>query len=175
VHTGRRIFAFYRYVFGIARVEETTGSKTKTGISIGTPQYMSPEQLDAKPINFTTDIYSMGIMLFEILTGKPPFEGSLSSLITQHNSASIPSLSESIEDSRLAERIQSIVQKACAKDPSARFGSAGEMQEAVVEILQNIGQVPKNPLEFSDKTEKNTKESKFLQKENPVAKNENTV
>ena len=68
--------------FGIARVEEGGKAKTGTGFSIGTPQYMSPEQLDAKPIHLTTDIYSMGIMLFELLTGKPPFEGSLSSLVT---------------------------------------------------------------------------------------------
>ncbi len=76
--------------FGIARIEEGSKAKTGTGFSIGTPVYMSPEQLDAKPISLTTDIYSLGIMFFELLTGKPPYEGSISSLITQHNNAKLP-------------------------------------------------------------------------------------
>ena len=122
--------------FGIARVEEGSKAKTGTGFSIGTPVYMSPEQLDAKPISLTTDIYSMGIMLFELLTGKPPFEGSMSSLITQHNSAKLPSVSGKIDNSKLADGIQSVLQKACAKEPSARYGSAKEMREAVLGLIQ---------------------------------------
>jgi eukaryotic-like serine/threonine-protein kinase len=122
--------------FGIARVEEGSKAKTGTGFSIGTPVYMSPEQLDAKPISLTTDIYSMGIMLFELLTGKPPFEGSMSSLITQHNSAKLPSVSGKIDNSKLADGIQTVLQKACAKEPSARYGSAKEMREAVLGLIQ---------------------------------------
>ena len=135
--------------FGIARVEESTGSKTKTGISIGTPQYMSPEQLDAKPINLTTDIYSMGILLFELLTGKPPFEGSISSLITQHNTVRLPSVSGKIGNSKLVDVIQTVLQKACAKEPSARYGSAKEMREAVEGILKIKGVVPES-IKISD-------------------------
>ncbi|NBU97411.1 MAG: hypothetical protein EBS19_04195 [Spirochaetia bacterium] len=122
--------------FGIARVDEVGGAKTRTGFSIGTPQYMSPEQLDAKPINLTTDLYSMGIMLFELITGKPPFEGSLSSLVTQHNTAKLPNVSGKIENSKLAESIQVVLQKACAKEPSARYSSAKEMRGAVEGLIQ---------------------------------------
>jgi len=122
--------------FGIARVEEGGKAKTGTGFSIGTPQYMSPEQLDAKPINLTTDIYSMGIMLFELLTGKPPFEGSLSSLVTQHNTSKLPSVSGKIENSKLADGIQAVLQKACAKEPSARYGSAKDMRGAVEGLIE---------------------------------------
>ncbi len=121
--------------FGIARVEE--GGKAKTGSAvIGTLAYMSPEQLDASPITFTTDIYSTGIVLFELLTGKPPFEGSMSSLITQHNTAKLPSVSGKIDNSKLADGIQAVLQKACAKEPSARYGSAKEMREAVLGLIQ---------------------------------------
>jgi serine/threonine protein kinase len=122
--------------FGIARVEEGSKAKTGTGFSIGTPVYMSPEQLDAKPISLTTDIYSMGIMLFELLTGKPPFEGSMSSLITQHNTAKLPGVSGKIDNSKLADGIQAVLQKACAKEPSARYSSAKEMREAVLGFLE---------------------------------------
>ena len=126
----------YLIDFGIARVEEGGKAKTGTGFSIGTPQYMSPEQLDAKPINLTTDIYSMGIMLFELLTGKPPFEGSLSSLVTQHNTSKLPSVSGKIENSKLADGIQAVLQKTCAKEPSARYGSAKDMRGAVEGLIQ---------------------------------------
>jgi formylglycine-generating enzyme required for sulfatase activity len=122
--------------FGIARVEEDGKAKTGTGFSIGTPQYMSPEQLDAKPINLTTDIYSMGIMLFELLTGKPPFVGSISSLITQHNASVLPSITNLISEIHLAEEIQLLLQKACAKEPSARYISAMEMREGMLAVVQ---------------------------------------
>ena len=122
--------------FGIARVDEGGGAKTRTGFSIGTPQYMSPEQLDAKPINLTTDIYSMGIILFELLTGKPPFLGSISSLITQHNTSVLPSITNLLSDIHLAEEIQFVLQKACAKEPSSRYGSAVEMREGVLAVVQ---------------------------------------
>jgi eukaryotic-like serine/threonine-protein kinase len=148
--------------FGIARVEESTGSKTKTGISIGTPQYMSPEQLDAKPINVTTDIYSMGILLFELLTGKPPFDGSISSLITQHNTAQLPSVSGMIDNSKLADGIQTLLQKACAKEPSARYGSAKEMREVILELIQAK---PKYDSEWEIKEAEHKKRIEELRKE----------
>jgi serine/threonine-protein kinase len=122
--------------FGIARVEEGGEVKSVYGISIGTPQYMSPEQLDAKPISLTTDIYSMGIMLFELLTGKPPYEGSLISIANQHNTSKLPNVSGKIENSKLADGIQAVLQKACAKEPSARYSSAKEMRGAVEGLLQ---------------------------------------
>jgi len=144
--------------FGIARVDEGGGAKTRTGFSIGTPQYMSPEQLDAKPINLTTDIYSMGIMLFELLTGKPPFVGSISSLITQHNSAKLPSVSGKIEKSHLVDGIQAVLQKACAKEPSARYGSAKEMREAVEGILKIREEIPE-PIRAHDTQKKEKPET----------------
>ena len=147
--------------FGIARVEESTGSKTKTGISIGTPQYMSPEQLDAKPINLTTDIYSMGILLFELITGKPPFEGSISSLITQHNSGVIPSVSSLLSETHLVEELQIVLQKACAKEPGARFSSAWEMREVVLGLIQTK---PKSNSEWEIKEAEHKKRMEELRK-----------
>jgi serine/threonine protein kinase len=158
--------------FGIARVEESTGSKTKTGISIGTPQYMSPEQLDAKPINLTTDIYSMGILLFEVLTGKPPFEGSISSLITQHNSGVIPSVSRLLSETHLVEEIQNIVHKACAKEPGGRFSSAWEMREVVEKLLHNSRKDTKKGSELVENREITPKELEIQREDNNVLQSE---
>ncbi len=158
--------------FGIARVEESTGSKTKTGISIGTPQYMSPEQLDAKPINLTTDIYSMGILLFELLTGKSPFEGSISSLITQHNSGVMPSLSNLLSETYLVEELQIVLQKACAKEPGERFSTAWEMREAVNKILLKSRKDTKNESEMAEKREITPKGSEIQREDNHVLQND---
>jgi eukaryotic-like serine/threonine-protein kinase len=77
--------------FGIARVE--TNKNTKGGTYLGSLQYSSPEQCEASPnLDHTSDLYSLGIMLFELLTGEPPFKGSETSLITQHNTAKLPSV-----------------------------------------------------------------------------------
>jgi formylglycine-generating enzyme required for sulfatase activity len=78
----------------------------------------------------------MGIMLFELLTGKPPFEGSLSSLVTQHNTSKLPNVSGKIENSKLADSIQVVLQKACAKEPSARYSSAKEMRGVVEGLIE---------------------------------------
>ena len=121
--------------FGIARVE--SAQTTKGNTYLGSYRYSSPEQLDASPnLNHTSDIYSLGIMLFELITGKPPYEGSDNSLISQHKSAKLPSVSGKIENSKLADSIQAVLQKACAKEPSARYGSAKEMRGAVEGLIQ---------------------------------------
>jgi formylglycine-generating enzyme required for sulfatase activity len=159
--------------FGIARVEEGGKAKTGTGFSIGTPQYMSPEQLDAKPINLTTDIYSMGIMLFELLTGKPPFEGSLSSLVTQHNTSKLPSVSGKIENSKLADSIQAILQKACAKEPSARYGSAKDMRGAVEGLIQ--AKSKSNPEWEKMEAEHKRREEELRKKEEELQARERVV
>ena len=122
--------------FGISIIDEGSKVKIDKGFSIGSPSYMSPEQLDFKPISFYTDIYSVGIILFEMLTGKPPFEGTMSSLITQHDTTKLLSLSGKVEHSKLIDGVQHVIQKACVKQPSERYGSAKEMQEALLELLE---------------------------------------
>jgi serine/threonine protein kinase len=122
--------------FGISIIGEGSKVKTDKGVSIDSPSYMSPEQLDSKPISFYTDIYSVGIILYEMLTGKYPFEGTMSSLITQQDTTKLLSLSGKVENSKLIEGVQPVILKACAKQPSERYGSAKEMQEALLELLE---------------------------------------
>jgi len=121
--------------FGIARMEEGNKAKTGTGFSIGTPAYMSPEQLDGNIVNHQTDLYSIGILLFELITGNPPYEGNLSSIIKQQQSEAIPSIGtdgnlkiDFIKDIDLA------IKKACAKNLNTRFDTAEKMRD----VLDNL-------------------------------------
>jgi len=82
--------------FGIAKLlgDTTSGHKTRSGVPVGTPVYMSPEQCMGEKTDHRADIYSFGAMCFEALTGKPPFEGnSMLSLLSQHTSAERPKVS----------------------------------------------------------------------------------
>jgi formylglycine-generating enzyme required for sulfatase activity len=133
---------------------------------------MSPEQIDAKPINLTTDIYSMGILLFEFITGKPPFEGSICSLMTQHNSGVIPSVSSLLSETHLVEEVQIVIQKACAKEPGGRFSSVWEMREALNNILLKSKKDKKKESKLVEKRESNPKESEIQRQDNDVLQSE---
>jgi serine/threonine-protein kinase len=116
--------------FGIAMLEAATLSITKTGSVIGTPAYMSPEQVqgDGK-LDFSSDIYSLGIILFEMLTGKQPYQADTpTKLMMKHVLDPVPRIREF--DPRLPEGADEVVGKAMAKDRQARFATAGELAEA---------------------------------------------
>ena len=136
--------------FGIARMEEESIQKPKTGtgMTIGTVTYMSPEQLEGKKIDIRTDLYSVGILLYELLTGEPPFKGSLSSLIIKHTREPIPNISEKINNINFSPILEYVIKKACEKNPKDRYSSANEMKEGL-EQRNN-----KTILEFNDKIKK---------------------
>lgn len=113
--------------FGIARMAENS-QLTQEGITVGTPAYMSPEQATGLSVDGRTDIYALGIIFYELLTGTTPFEddGSLSILL-KHLNEPVPSLSKydtTIDNPDL----DAIVFKALAKDPDNRYRSAYEFE-----------------------------------------------
>lgn len=122
--------------FGLAKFVESENSleadfgdstasliQTKAGMIIGTVNYMSPEQLRGKPIDVLTDIWSLGVVLFELLTLRRPFNGeSVSDVIASVLEHSLPSLSQL--DAKITPEIESVVSKALAKDKAARYQSA---------------------------------------------------
>lgn len=124
--------------FGIARI--TTSSKTKTGLILGTPSYMSPEQVAAKKVDGRSDIFSLGVVLFEMLTGQKPFEAddltSLMYKIAREKHSSPRSLNP-----KIPQVVEKIIDKAMEKDPEKRYQKAGQMAEHLRKVIAKIDEV----------------------------------
>ena len=115
--------------FGIARDTSAETAMTIAGSVIGTPQYMSPEQAEAKELDHRTDLYSLGIIVFQILAGSTPFKGdSAISTGVMHITKPVPSLPIKYA------RFQSFIETALAKKPDDRFQSGDEFIEALSQI-----------------------------------------
>ncbi|MBX9722073.1 MAG: protein kinase, partial [Candidatus Obscuribacterales bacterium] len=124
--------------FGIATFSaegaDTIGKITKTGTVCGSPFYMSPEQCDAGKTDQRSDLYSLGIVLFECLTGKVPFESKdIYSVLSMQVKDPPPRLNKVRPDLDFSTELESMVAKALAKNPDARYQSAKEFWEALAE------------------------------------------
>ena len=122
--------------FGIARAMDDLGATlTSTWNVVGTAQYLSPEQAVGETADARSDIYSTGCLLFELLTGQPPFTGETPvSIAYQHVSGDIPSIRALMPD--LPEDIETIVQVALAKKMEDRYQSAQEMLDDLIRAHQ---------------------------------------
>jgi serine/threonine-protein kinase len=121
--------------FGVAKVLEEE-RLTKTGIVLGTPIYLSPEQAQGWPLGSSSDIYSFGVVLYELIAGHPPFEDATSlGVALSHVQKSPPSLCRSRPD--LPSDVEAVVLRALAKRPAARFRSAGELAKALERAWPN--------------------------------------
>ena len=122
--------------FGLARVLQAD-TLTASGNVLGTPHYASPEQLKGEAIDRRTDIYSTGVMAYEMLSGRRPFEpdnDSISSVILKVIQDTPAPMNTDM--SRLLPEIEGIVSRAMAKTPEARFQSAEEMRAALINFLE---------------------------------------
>jgi eukaryotic-like serine/threonine-protein kinase len=114
--------------FGIARV--TDSSRTKTGMVLGTPSYMSPEQLAGKRIDGRSDLFSLGVTLYQMLSGRLPFEGeSMTQLMFAIANSPHPPIRD--YNPALPEWIDPIIEKALAKDFEKRYQTGAEFAEAI--------------------------------------------
>lgn len=123
--------ACYLTDFGLAKLMTASDSMqlTATGVGMGTPAYMSPEQGQGEPADFRSDIYSLGIMLYEMVTGRVPFEAETPiGIVFKHISDPLP-LPSSIEPN-LPSMVEQVIIKALAKNPADRFASAEAMTTA---------------------------------------------
>lgn len=124
--------------FGIARI--TDSSRTKTGIVLGTPSYMSPEQLSGKKVDGRSDLFSLGIMLYQLLTGVLPFRGeSMATLM--YRIANDPHKTPLQVRPTLAKQapcVASIIDKALIKDPEQRYQRGGQMAEDLRNCLNTV-------------------------------------
>ncbi|HEU4648013.1 MAG TPA: serine/threonine-protein kinase [Gemmatimonadales bacterium] len=118
--------------FGIARaVSEAGGQKlTETGMAVGTPYYMSPEQAMGGGVDARSDIYSLGCVLYELLAGTPPFTGPTAiAILARHSLEAIPSIQ--IVRPAVPDEVEAIIMKALAKTPADRFKTMQELADAL--------------------------------------------
>ena len=121
--------------FGIAKILDDNGTQKVTQESvIGTPHYMSPEQAGGESIDFRTDFYSVGVIFYEMLLGKVPFDGSTKEVLVAHMLKKPPQPSQSLPGLPLA--IEELMLRALQKDPNARFSNAEEFIGAIDNIEQ---------------------------------------
>jgi serine/threonine-protein kinase len=113
--------------FGIARIEMS--SMTQAGTMLGTPAYMSPEQFRGEAVDARTDVYSAGVLLYQLLTGERPFEGGLTTIMHKVLNTEPPVPSQLA--GTVPHAVDAVVQKAMAKRPQDRFASAGAFAEAL--------------------------------------------
>jgi tRNA A-37 threonylcarbamoyl transferase component Bud32 len=122
--------------FGIARVIRAGEGMTMAGMSVGTPDYMSPEQGMGSTATHHSDIYSLGVVLYEMLIGRRPFVADTPfGVIVQHIQASFPSPRG--EDPTFPETLERILRRALAKDPLERYTTAGELAQELQAAVES--------------------------------------
>ena len=142
--------------FGIAKLQEAEGRKSTTGDFIGTPAYMSPEQIRGESLDARSDLYSLGCLLFELVSGKQPFDGPTPiSILTQHYEAPVPRVSDVRPTANISPGFQAVLEKAMAKRAVDRWRDAEAMRVALEQLQKTLGSKPAEytpmPAELSDK------------------------
>jgi serine/threonine-protein kinase len=121
--------------FGIARaVAQSTATVTQTAAVMGTAQYLSPEQARGEQVDARSDLYSAGVVLYELLTGQPPFQGD-SPLAIAYQHVGEDAVPPSDIEADLSGEVDAVVMKALAKNPANRYQSAGEMTDDLGRLL----------------------------------------
>jgi serine/threonine-protein kinase len=130
--------------FGMAKFVEGSRSRasaelTRVGITIGTPAYMAPEQVEGAPTDARTDVYAAGLLLFELLAGRRPFiaDGPEGYLVA-HLSKPVPSLAQVRPGLARASLFQAVVERAMAKKPAERFEDAYAMAVALEDVVARL-------------------------------------
>ncbi len=125
--------------FGIARAMQSgVTSMTQTGMVVGTPQYLSPEQALGRGVDARSDLYSVGIMLFQLLTGRIPFDADSALAIAYAHVQEEPVAPSSINRS-VTPAMDALVARALKKNPNERFPSAAAMQDEITRVLNAGG------------------------------------
>jgi hypothetical protein len=125
--------------FGIARDDDMT-TLTTVGHPIGTPLYMAPERWEGEPATAASDLYALGCVLYEMLTGEPPFNGTLVAVVNQHLKVVPPSPRERRDE--VPKRLNDLVMSLIAKDPARRPPSAAAVSSALRGMLRELLSYP---------------------------------
>ncbi len=120
--------------FSVAKLLEGDRMKTQAGVVFGTPQYMSPEQGRGLPLDARSDLYALGVLAYEMLTGNVPYnDDNPMTVIQMHLSGQVPAMPDSIPYS-----VQQIVRRAMEKDANRRYQSAGEMMQHCQQVFAEV-------------------------------------
>jgi eukaryotic-like serine/threonine-protein kinase len=133
--------------FGIARALGEGQNVTQTAAVIGTAQYLSPEQARGEAVDARSDVYAAGCVLFELLTGDPPFTGDTPVAVAYQHVREEPRRPSEVNSS-IPSSLDAVVLKALSKNPANRYQSAAEMRADLVRVRN--GQSPMAPLVMSD-------------------------
>ncbi len=134
--------------FGIARaIADSSSPMTQTAAVIGTAQYLSPEQARGEKVDARSDVYSLGCVLFEVLTGEPPFKGDSPVAVAYQHVKEDPELPSRVNPD-IPRELDSIILKAMAKNPANRYQSAADMRTDLVRVLG--GHMPSAPMVMND-------------------------
>ncbi len=122
--------------FGIARSLKAKGI-TGAGVMIGTPEYMSPEQAEVKEVDQRSDIYSLGVILYEMVTGRVPFEGETPLAVAMKHKSETPRAPKEV-NSQISEDLSRMILRSLEKDKERRYQSAGEVHTELMAIEEGI-------------------------------------
>jgi eukaryotic-like serine/threonine-protein kinase len=131
--------------FGVAKMSdiETLGGRklTRTGMIFGTPEYMSPEHAGGKSLDHRVDVYALGVILYELLTGRVPFEGdNFMEVLAKHAHDPVPELRDMNPGTRVSPELARVVGKALEKSADVRYQSMDEL----VEALRTVAEMPRS-------------------------------
>ncbi|WP_040802221.1 Stk1 family PASTA domain-containing Ser/Thr kinase [Nocardia concava] len=134
--------------FGIARaIADSSNPMTQTAAVIGTAQYLSPEQARGEQVDARSDVYSVGCVLYEILTGEPPFTGDSPVAVAYQHVREDPRLPSQVHPG-VPRELDSVILKAMSKNPANRYQTAAEMRADLIRVLG--GQKPTAPMIMTD-------------------------
>ncbi|GAB4582203.1 Stk1 family PASTA domain-containing Ser/Thr kinase [Nocardia sp. IFM 10818] len=154
--------------FGIARaIADSSNPMTQTAAVIGTAQYLSPEQARGEQVDARSDVYSVGCVLYEILTGEPPFTGDSPVAVAYQHVRENPRLPSHVHPG-VPRELDSVILKAMSKNPANRYQTAAEMRADLIRVLG--GQKPTAPMVMTEE-----ESAGFLDDELPPPRTYRTV
>lgn len=158
--------------FGIAKLNSDDQKLTSTNAIIGSPPYMAPEATMKEEVDVRADIYSIGCLMFETLTGSPPYDGETAmAIVLMHTSEPIPRLSER-SDQSLPPEMEKIVTTCLAKNPGDRYQSVDELSAALDSLEKMLLDQAEKEAEQREQEEKKEKEASSSRNVKPAKSKE---
>lgn len=125
--------------FGIAKLLDDNQNLTRTGLAIGTPAYMAPEQAEGRTVDARTDLYSLGVVLYELITGQVPFSADTPMAVLMKHVYAPPPPPRSVKP-EIPAMVEALLLRALAKDPASRYETADDMAAALNRMVFQLEQ-----------------------------------